>query len=842
MAISYNYKNLLSSTKVDLSNPMSAAGNGNKRTLLRFFMLFLLIPLFGLLIISLSVPKVEKETYANLQAIADLKTTQIKRWIKERKADSQVIFEDPGIVANLAVLTQDTDNNELEQLRVRLESIVRAYDYNAITLLNIQGNKILNVGDPRHESFFHFSGHKELMRQASETGQVQYGNFFYDKANDTTCMFYVIPLFHSNLENGTPNQIGTVVLHITPTPFLFPYIQTWPVNSASAETLLVRRIGESVLFMNKLRHRKDSAMKLHFPLNSPTLPAAIAINHNAQGITEGKDHRNIEVLAAYQPISGTDWHIIAKIDRDEALQPLFTLAWQISIIIFAALSILSVLLWRHWRQQKYIYNLLLEKQKTKANHLLQQFFNLPFIGMAIVSAETQEWIRFNNNFATILGYSNKEINQRNWLTLIHPDDRKKSLIRIIRIIRGRADNYVGNIRLLRKDATSIITNINISWLQKPDESINHFIIAVQDVTKQKQVELKLTQFKYTLDQTLDGVMICSAEDFRFIYVNQGAINQLGYSETELLQMTPLDIRPDMNLEKYQQIVQPLIDGTKPSIVIESLHRHKDGHEFPVETSLQFIQDKTSEPRFIAIIKNITQRKINESRIQRLSQIYAILSQCNHAIVHCSCETDLFAEICRSAVQLGGMSVAWISLLSKDKQSAYIAASYGENAKHLQTTDLSSKTDVVLKKNPIYIVIHEDRPLWRQQSDELYKTAGFNCNIAGCQSMATLPIHRNGIITGTFTVCTQSKGVINKDERNLLLKMAADISFALDNFEREDKRKLAEDHLEEKISELQRWHDATLGRETRILDLKREINKLLAKTDQPPRYPSATTLD
>jgi PAS domain S-box-containing protein len=56
------------------------------------------------------------------------------------------------------------------------------------------------------------------------------------------------------------------------------------------------------------------------------------------------------------------------------------------------------------------------------------------------------------------------------------------------------------------------------------------------------------------------------------------------------------------------------------------------------------------------------------------------------------------------------------------------------------------------------------------------------------------------------------------------------------------RKRVESHLNEQIAEHQRWHNATLGREGRILDLKREVNELLVKDGRPPRYPSAESQD
>jgi PAS domain S-box-containing protein len=53
-----------------------------------------------------------------------------------------------------------------------------------------------------------------------------------------------------------------------------------------------------------------------------------------------------------------------------------------------------------------------------------------------------------------------------------------------------------------------------------------------------------------------------------------------------------------------------------------------------------------------------------------------------------------------------------------------------------------------------------------------------------------------------------------------------------------ERKRAEAAVKAQLSELQRWHEATLGREGRILDLKREVNALRARLGEPPRYGSA----
>jgi hypothetical protein len=50
-----------------------------------------------------------------------------------------------------------------------------------------------------------------------------------------------------------------------------------------------------------------------------------------------------------------------------------------------------------------------------------------------------------------------------------------------------------------------------------------------------------------------------------------------------------------------------------------------------------------------------------------------------------------------------------------------------------------------------------------------------------------------------------------------------------------ERKLAEEKMAKQIEELQRWHEATLGRETRVIELKHEVNELLAKAGEKKRY-------
>src|SRR3546814_10186464 len=89
-----------------------------------------------------------------------------------------------------------------------------------------------------------------------------------------------------------------LLLRLNPVQYLYPMVQTWPTTSASAETLLVRRDGDSVLFLNELRHRSGTALRLRLPLQGTNaVPALIAVTGEAR-VADGADYRGEPVWAA----------------------------------------------------------------------------------------------------------------------------------------------------------------------------------------------------------------------------------------------------------------------------------------------------------------------------------------------------------------------------------------------------------------------------------------------------------------------------------------------------------------------------------------------------------------
>lgn len=74
-------------------------------------------------------------------------------------------------------------------------------------------------------------------------------------------------------------------------------------------------------------------------------------------------------------------------------------------------------------------------------------------------------------------------------------------------------------------------------------------------------------------------------------------------------------------------------------------------------------------------------------------------------------------------------------------------------------------------------------------------------------------------------------------KDRIARLGSSIEQALAQKRLRDAGKRADEEILEQLRELRRWHEATLGREDRILELKREVNDLLAQLNQPPRYNS-----
>ncbi len=162
----------------------------------------------------------------------------------------------------------------------------------------------------------------------------------------------------------------------------------------------------------------------------------------------------------------------------------------------------------------------------------------------------------------------------------------------------------------------------------------------RDITERKRAEAELLQFKHVLDNTLDMVFMFEPESLRFVYLNQGAVLSMGYSEKELLGMTPSQITPLIPEPEFRQLIAPLLSGEQPSLRFDTLHRRKDGTDFSVAVFLQLVTQSDGSRLFVAIVHDNTERKKSEELIWQQANFDTLTGLPNRRMFHDRLEQEI----------------------------------------------------------------------------------------------------------------------------------------------------------------------------------------------------------
>lgn len=337
-----------------------------KRLSLIFTIFLLLLAVIGITYVQLAIKKGEQEAFENLQSICRLKAEQIFSWMKERDADAFTLKNSLNLALHIEQFIKLNKASDKEILSSHLEMLRQAYSYESILLIDTQANVLIGKGNNLDVP----ASIKNLLNQTIQHQQILHTDL-YREANGHMHLDWIVPVVKNDANGAT--VIAAILLRVNPGNNLFRMIQTWPVVSESAESFLVRQEGDFVLTLNELRHRKNTALQFALPMSTKGLPAVAALKSKQPGTTRGRDYRGVEVLSAYQPVMGTDWRIVTKIDRSEVLAPLWAgLNWIIGISFVAVLMVMWTL-WRLLMQQTRLNDMALE---VKKNQVFQQIKSL----------------------------------------------------------------------------------------------------------------------------------------------------------------------------------------------------------------------------------------------------------------------------------------------------------------------------------------------------------------------------------------------------------------------------------------------------------------------------------
>ena len=129
-----------------------------------------------------------------------------------------------------------------------------------------------------------------------------------------------------------------------------------------------------------------------------------------------------------------------------------------------------------------------------------------------------------------------------------------------------------------------------------------------------EAERERAWLRDVIARSLNEIYVFDPETLRFSFANTGACRNLGYTPEQLARLTLLDIKPEFTEESFRALLQPLRTGEREVSVFETVHRRKDGSEYPVEDHLQHV-DTGGGPVFLAIVSDITERRRVETLLR-----------------------------------------------------------------------------------------------------------------------------------------------------------------------------------------------------------------------------------
>ncbi|MBT7272183.1 MAG: PAS domain S-box protein, partial [Nitrospina sp.] len=236
------------------------------------------------------------------------------------------------------------------------------------------------------------------------------------------------------------------------------------------------------------------------------------------------------------------------------------------------------------------------------------------LGVALIDSLTGQIYEVNRKFADIAGRSLSEMENIDWMSITHPDDIQEDLDNMAALNAGKITGFNMEKRYIKLDGFYVWINMTISPLTVEDKSSPRHLCMIEDITEKKKNEKDLTRFGRVLSSSSNEIYMFSSTTFKFIQVNLGACENLGYSMDELSQLTPLDIKPNHNIETFEELIKPLREQKEIKVVFETVHQRKDKSLYPVNVNLQLIHEE-SPPLFVAIIEDITKRKKVESELK-----------------------------------------------------------------------------------------------------------------------------------------------------------------------------------------------------------------------------------
>ncbi len=233
----------------------------------------------------------------------------------------------------------------------------------------------------------------------------------------------------------------------------------------------------------------------------------------------------------------------------------------------------------------------------------------------------------------LLGFQPEEIVGQIGLDLVHPDERPKTGEVLRSVLGSSATFFTVTHRMRHKDGHYV-------WIEATNTVVRdaitnaplEIIALLHDISERKAAEdaLRESEERYRLlaERVTDVIFKYSLTQGKRTYVTPSCYQLFGYTAEELLQepqeeLTHPDDRPSVMLA-----LQNALRNQATSFSFVQRSRCKDGHYVWVEVIETVVHDAiTGEPTdFIAVVRDITERKAAEDALRDSEERYRLLAE------------------------------------------------------------------------------------------------------------------------------------------------------------------------------------------------------------------------
>jgi PAS domain S-box-containing protein len=580
--------------------------------------LSLLIAAGGYFYYKSQLTSIRQEKYNELKAIADLKVNQIQNWINDRRADVIAVTRSPFFIGGVNQWLKDTGNVQLKQEIIeRLRLIQKEHGFENIFLAAPNDRLLLSV--ITISEGFH-SIRKQIITEAGIKKEVVFTDLYSDQIEKKIHYDIIAPIINGN------KTIAILLFRLDPNDYLYPLIQTWPIPSKSAETVLFRTENDSVLVLNELRFHRNSALKLKISLTRTENPAVEGALGRT-GLFEGTDYRGVEVLSDIRIIPGTNWILVAKIDKSEIYSDQYFIAGIISgfsifLIIICGIGFGFI----YSSRQKNIFMELYNKEKELWQSQEKFKVTMDSLGDGVITTNSDGKIQYINKIAEELtDWSLREARGRTLREVYsvkneETGEKENNILHKV-IKEGIVKELANHTILISKSGKEIPVMDTGAPIYDNDGSITGIVIVFQDETE-KRSQLKLIKenefrLRSTLDNMMEGCQIIGF-DYRYLFLNKTAFIQSRITKEGIIGKIMMECYPGIENTEMFSVLRRCMEERISAVMVNEF-----SYSDNIKRHFQLRFEPVPEGVFI-LSEDITERKQTEDTLKESDERFRSL--------------------------------------------------------------------------------------------------------------------------------------------------------------------------------------------------------------------------